>query len=195
MTNHKDPRQPLRHRIETERLELVPLGRFAAFRQSYKWNSDPEILRSIYFTSKPMRRWKWYRRFVKPIGKHKFAHAIVPKGSDRPIGMHTVYFQGGHRSVSLTVVIDDRAWWGRKVVEELRARIVDIVFEADLADRICSAVAARNMPSIFNYKKLGFSHVGTFHKSRYDPVTQELEDMVFFELLREDWASRRPAHV
>ena len=85
MAHHKDPDHALRKAIGTERFELVPLSRLAAFRLSYPWNADPELMRNLFHSSKPMRRWKWYKRVVKGIGKRKFAHAIVPKGETKPI--------------------------------------------------------------------------------------------------------------
>ena len=196
MAHHKDPDHALRKAISTERFELVPLNRLAAFRLSYPWNADPELMRNLFHSSKPMRRWKWYKRVVKGIGKRKFAHAIVPRGESKPIGMHMVSFQSGYRSAGFFVALHDRSWWGKKVVEEIRREVVDTIFRSGLADRICCQVSARNMPSVFNYRKLGFRHVGTFHKSQKDAGSGELSDVVFFELLREHWtpATEAGAH-
>ena len=52
-------------------------------------------------------------------------------------------------------------------------------------------VQARNAASVFNYKKLGFKHVGTLHQAQCDPVSGELFDMLVFELLRADWEKQR----
>ena len=87
-------------------------------------------------------------------GRTKFSHAIVPKEGGAAIGMHIVSLQK-YRSASLTVVVHDRHWWGKKVVAEVRGGIIDYVFRNNIVDRVCCTVNARNMPSVFNYKKLG----------------------------------------
>ena len=60
-------------------------------------------------------------------------------------------------------------------------------FRNQVIDRICCTVTARNTASVFNYKKLGFNHVGTLHQAQCDPVSGELFDTLIFELLRADW--------
>ena len=81
-------------------------------------------------------------------------------------------------------------WWGKGVVEEVRTRVIDHFFEHGPVDRFAAAVNARNLPSVFNYRKLGYRHVGTLHRVNADPVTGEVFDMVLFELFREDWDQR-----
>ena len=49
----------------------------------------------------------------------------------------------------------------------------------------------RNLPSIFNYRKFGFAHVGTLHRCRRDAATGEVNDMLFFEMFRDEWLARR----
>jgi RimJ/RimL family protein N-acetyltransferase len=182
---------PLLQPLETERFLLKPLGRLEAYRIGRgNWNHDPEILRNLLHSPKPLSPWRWLRKMVWVNGRTKFSHAIVPKETGQPIG---VTLQK-HRSAVLVVAVHDRNWWGEKVVAEVRKAIVDHAFEKEVVDRFCCMVQARNAASVFNYKKLGFKHVGTLHRAHCDPVSGELFDMLIFELLRDDWEKRRSAN-
>lgn len=185
---------PLLQRLETERFILRPLGRIEAYRIGYgNWNRDPEIMRNLIHSAKPLNAWQWLRRMVWVNGRTKFSHAVIPKKGGAPIGMHSVKLHK-HRSATLVVAIHDRAWWGEMAVAEIRRAVIDHAFEHKVVDRFCCSVIARNMPSVFNYKKLGFRHVGTLHRAQCDPVSNELFDTLIFELLREDWEKQRVVH-
>ena len=186
---------PLLDVLETERFSLRPLGKVAAFSIGYNnWNGDAEIMRNLIHSSVRLKPWRWLKRMVWANGRTKFSHAIVPKGGSTPVGMHIVTLQK-HRSAALTVVVHDRDWWGKKVVAEVRGRVIDHLFANNVVDRICCTVNARNMPSVFNYKKLGFAHAGTLHRVHCDPVSGEVFDTLIFELMRADWEThgRLPA--
>jgi RimJ/RimL family protein N-acetyltransferase len=182
-------------RLETERFILRPLSRIESYRIGHgNWNHDPEIMRNLIYSPKPLNPWRWLRKMVWVNGKSKFSHAIVPKEGGTPIGIHGMTLQK-YRSATLIVAIHDRAWWGKQVVAEVRKAVVDYAFEQQVIDRFCCTVAARNLPSVFNYKKLGFNHVGTLHQAQCDPVSGELFDTLVFELLRADWEKQRMRHA
>ena len=182
---------PMLQFLETERFILQPLGRIEAFRIGHRnWNRDPEIMRNLLHSAKPLNPWRWLKKMVWVNGKSKFSHAIVPKDGGVPIGIHGMTLQK-YRSATLIVAVHDREWWGRKVVSEVRTAVVDHAFENQVIDRLCCTVTARNTASVFNYKKLGFKHVGTLHQAQCDPTSGELFDTLIFELLRADWEKLR----
>ncbi len=76
-------------------------------------------------------------------------------------------------------------------IKQVEVSIIDHAFEKQAIDRVCCTVQARNTASVFNYKKLGFKHVGTLHQAQCDPVSGELFDTLIFELLRPDWEKQR----
>lgn len=182
---------PMLQPLETERFVLRPLGRLEAYRIGRSnWNHDPEIMRNLIYSPKPLNPLRWFKKMVWANGKSKFAHAIVPREGGAPIGVHGMTLQK-YRSALLIVAIHDRTWWGRNAVAEVRRAIVDHAFENKVVDRFCCTVQARNAASVFNYKKLGFKHVGTLHNAQCDPVSGELFDTLIFELLRADWEKQR----
>jgi len=173
--------------FETKRFELRPMSRWQAMRLTASWRKDPEILVAFFQSSKPRSLLRWLRGPLMPNNVDRFAYAILPRGSARPIGVEVVSL-AGYRSASFAVALNDRSWRGKGVVTEVRSKLIDHLF-ANGIERVFGIVAARNASSIFNYKRLGFSHAGTWHRHRVDPVTGEVFDMVNFELFREKWIS------
>ncbi len=181
---------PLRAVIESERFRLEPRGRLRAFRETYPWCRDSAFMSSYCGSGEPRSPWKWYREMVRPNNRSKFAHAIVPHGATSPIGYHFATIRP-YRTCFLAIGIYDRAWWGKGVVLEGRGRIVDHILANSDVERLQAQVMARNLPSVFNYRKLGFSHVGTLHRCRRDAVTGEVQDALIFEMFRDEWLARR----
>ncbi len=176
--------------IESERFRLEPRGRFRVFRDTYPWCRDSAFMSSYSGSGEHRSPWKWYREMIRPNNRTKFAHAIVPRGGTKPIGYHFSIIRP-YRTCFLAIGIQDRAWWGKGVVQEVRGRIVDHIFDHSDVERLQAQVVARNFPSVFNYRKFGFSHVGTLHRCRRDAVTGEVHDMLIFEMLRDEWLARR----
>lgn len=175
--------------IVTERFRLQPISRWRAFQISYAWTKDAELIRSYTGSAAPRSPWKWYREMVRPNNRTKFAHAIVPHGQKHPIGLHFIEMRP-YRSAYLAIAISDRDWWGKNAVQEVRASIIAHLFANAPVDRLCTYVRSRNFPSIFNNRKLGFSHVGTLHRAKQDPVSGEVHDFLIFELFRDEWEQR-----
>jgi len=183
-------RQALRERIESERFDLVPLNRWQAFRLTYPWTRDIEFVTSFTGSGATRSLRGWYREMIRANKRKRFIHAIVPRGGSVPIGIHTMSMYG-YRSCRLGIGIQDRSWWGKGVVQEVRARLIDHIFEHSDVERLHAEVVGRNLPSVFNYQKLGFAHVGTMHRSKSDPVTGQVHDMLIFEMFRDEWMRRK----
>lgn len=176
----------MRRPIESKRFRLLPLSRWQAFRLTYGWTKDSAFMSSYCGSGEHRSHWKWYREMIRPNNRTKFAHAIVPRGETKPIGVHFAAMRG-YRSCMLAVGIHDRNWWGKEVVQETRSRIIDHIFEHTDVERLYAHVTARNFPSIFNYRKLGFTQVGTLHRCRLDKATGEVRDELIFEMFRDQW--------
>ncbi|MEP2944078.1 MAG: GNAT family protein [Hyphomicrobiales bacterium] len=176
--------------FESERFRLVPLNKWQAFRLTHPWTSDSAFMSDYAGSGESVSRWRWYRRMLRPNNKNKFCHAIIPHGETKPIGVHNIVIHP-YKSCLLAVGIPDRDWWGKGVVHEVRGRVIEHVFEHSDVDRIYSQVNARNFPSIFNYRKHGFTYVGTMHRVKQDKVTGAIHDILIFEMFREEWMEKK----
>ncbi|PWW01720.1 RimJ/RimL family protein N-acetyltransferase [Hoeflea marina] len=172
--------------LETARFILRPLGYIEAFRLTASWRNDPEVLIALFQSLKPRSLRKWMRSPLLPRPKVRFAYAIIDRESGRSIGVHTVALSG-YRSAYFTVAVSDRDWWGKGAVLETRATLINHFIRHAGTERFFGMVHGRNLSSIFNYQRLGFSHVGSWHRHKQDPVSGEIFDVVLFELFREQW--------
>ncbi len=103
------------------------------------------------------------------------------------IGLHIVV-RRRDGSAYCHVAVHDRAWWGKGVVVEARARLLSHFF-ANGTDRFGASIDARNAPSIFNYRQLGFRVTGNAVTGMLDPLTGRGRPAVTLELRREDWSA------
>ena len=172
--------------LETDRFELKPLTFVSALRTTGPWRTDAEILTAFFHTPKPRSIRKWLRSGMLPNGRNRFVFAICPKATAEPIGAEIVTLTN-YRSAYSAVAIHDLGWRGKNVVLETRAALINhFMGKGDLV-RFFGIVEGRNLASIFNYKRLGFTHAGTWHRHIQNPGTGEIIDLVYFELMRNAW--------
>lgn len=176
----------LRRTFETERFVLKSLNIWEAFEVTRGWRKDPQILRALFQSTKPKNLFEWYISGPIPRSPRRFVYSITPKGDTKPIGANAFKFSG-YRSAFGAVAIHDRSWWGKDVVVEVRAELMNQFFRHTEVERFYGFVDASNISSIFSYRKLGFSHVGTWHRHKQDPSTGDIIDFVSFEMFRDQW--------
>ncbi len=174
--------------LETERFQLRRAGRLRTFLLTRSWRRDPELLEGLFLSPRSHSLADWWLRGPRPNGRTRFAHAIVVKSSGEVIGLHIVVCQR-NGSAYCHVAVHDRAWWGKGVVVETRARLLSHCF-AHGVERFVATIDARNAPSIFNYRQLGFKVVGNATTYDHDPLTGRGRPAVQLELRREDWLER-----
>lgn len=182
----KPANRQLAQRLETERYILEPLGIASAIRLMLPWRSDPEILMGVLHAPAPMSALEWIRRAPVPNNVDRFAFAIVPKSIGVPIGMHAVRMLAERRARN-TVAIANRDWWGAGVVLEVRARLMTHFFTHSDVERFVGSCNARNSASVFNYRRLGYDHVGTRLCAQRNPLTGAPIDVLDFEMEKERW--------
>ncbi len=176
--------------LTTERFSLESMTKLQAARATYAWSFDPEIMHPLGFSAGNWSPYRWFKSHKKFNNRNKFMLAIRPKGSRKLIGYERCYVSPNGIGF-LTVAIGDRSWWGRGVVLETRAAIIDFLFEDVGCQRIWGTPTARNFPSIYNYQALGFTYEGTLRRNAYDHGRQENVDSLMFAMLREEWLAQR----
>lgn len=180
------PNRTLAVPLETERFELRPVGIIGTFRLTDSWRTDPDMLGGVLYKANQSRL-QWLKTGPFPDNATRFNFAIVPKGTDTPIGLHSTKLFG-YRSARNMIGLSDRQWWGKGVTVEVRARLINHFFRLAGVERFCGSTSTRNTASIFNYRRLGFEHVGTSHRESVHPISGDVLDVMLFELFRETWA-------
>jgi len=187
----KPPDTRLQVTLETERFILRPVTKRELFGDPGGWRNNRRIYRDLYRRAAPLGLLDWLRVGPFPDGERRFTFAIVPKGSDRPVGYHLIRL-ATPTTARNTVGIHDEAWLGKDVAVEARAKLMNHFFRHGI-ERFASRCAARNLPSVFTYRKLGYAHVGTSPAERPDPETGKPVDMLLFEMRKDDWKRSRYA--
>ncbi|RYE09139.1 MAG: N-acetyltransferase [Hyphomicrobiales bacterium] len=181
----KRPNQLLAQRLETARFILTPLTVRSAFKLTAPWRNDAEILAALYLT-RSMNLLNWLHHGPMPNNVDRFTYAITPHGSATPIGIFTVRFRPC-RTASTGVALRDRDWWGKGVTVEVRRKLMNHFFRHGGVDRFIGQIYGRNPASVFNYQRLGFQHIGTWHRHVWDRASGAPVDLTMFEMQRENW--------
>lgn len=179
-------RAALSRELETDGFILRPLNYFEAFRFTAPMRKDVDVLAALFHSRKPQSLRKWMRSPLLPRRKVRFSYLVIAKATGKPIGIHMVGLSG-HKSAYFAVALHDRDWWGKGAVIETRTKLMNHFIRHADVERFFGMVDGRNLSSIFNYQRLGFTHTGSWHRHNRDPVTGEVSDVVMFELFREQW--------
>jgi RimJ/RimL family protein N-acetyltransferase len=94
-----------------------------------------------------------------------------------------------HRRANFNVVIGEKTWWGKGVVNEARAALLDEFFERRDIDKAVGTPLARNFPAIFNYKAQ--RHEGTLRGHCRSVAGDERLDQLQFGISKEERLQRR----
>lgn len=154
------------------------------------WLGDPEITATLNVAPRNMTRAQMVEYVRKFDNKASFHFGVFTREGNRLIGIYSVYCDFKDRLAQTNVVIGEKEFWGKKVVIETRAAIIDFLFDRMNMEKIWGRPIARNMPAIFNYKAQGFRCEGVLHKHLRDPSGKRI-DQIMFGLLRDEWRGRR----
>lgn len=179
-------RLPVAPPLETERFHLRPMTRRQISRASLPWTADPEVMAGFGLQAGGWTLKRWRRSFRRFDGRRRCCYGIFLKADGRLIGyhVHEVGEKSGH--ATLLVLIGDRDWWGRGAVIEVRSAVLDLLFHRQGIKRVSSNVRARNVASIFNYRRLGFRQEGVLREAAKEADGRPA-DLVLFALLAREW--------
>jgi RimJ/RimL family protein N-acetyltransferase len=154
------------------------------------WFQDPDVSRFIAQPLPTREKVITAMRASKRTGGYFFG--IFDKTDDRPIGYIEVTIFRRHKVAKTTTVIGDKAYWGNNYTLEARAGLLDFLFERTDVNKIASFIYARNLPSVFNNKALGYTCEGILRQAELG-ADGEFRDIMCFGLLREEWLAKKQA--
>lgn len=159
------------------------------------WLQDPELM--AFLNLAPQKddsrdqAIERLRRYVAGANNRNSFHlGVFPKGQQRQIGFFSLDMDFRNGTAQTRVVIGDKDYWGKHVVRETRAAIIDFVFRTTNFVKIWGMTSSRNIPSIYNYKAQGFQNEGVL-RSHIRTLDGGRFDVVMFGLLREEWEKRK----
>ncbi len=103
----------------------------------------------------------------------------------RHIGTHSFRYHPNHKLATVGVMIGDKSFWGKGVVLETRARILDWAFKDLQCNKVEAGCYSTNFPAIYNFKHQQWKMEGIRRSHRV--VDGIPIDMILFGMMEEDW--------
>ncbi len=178
-------------RIESERFTMRSVVPDDVDESYMSWVRDPELPGKIGLNVPPNPTVAQFKRYVQTFDNRNSYHlAIATKQSGVDIGYYWVNVELDNKTAMSHVVISNRDYWGKKVVQETRVALLDFLFFSLGMDKVLGRPLARNFSAIFNYQALGFTKEGVLRAQILEPGGKRV-DQVYFGLLREEWIARK----
>lgn len=156
------------------------------------WTQDEEIMYGVNSSPGRMTMTDLHRYVAKFNNRTSFHLGVFLKESGRLIGFYSIYWERRHNIAGTNVVIGDRDYWGKGVVLETRAAIIDFLFDRLKVAKVWGSPMARNIPSVFNYRAQGFKCEGVLRSHRVSPKGERL-DQFMFGLFPDEWKKVKEA--
>src|SRR5262245_10560698 len=177
--------------LRTKRFELRTATPNDACDTWLSWTRDPEVMGPLNAPVRQMSKYELASYIGSYDNVNRHLIVVLGKGSGVPIGFFMVELEAAHRLANFNVVIGDKSWWGKGVVNEARAALLDYFFEQRGIEKACGSPLARNFPAIFNYKAQHWRHEATFRGHRLSVTDGKRLDQFQFGLLRSEWRAAR----
>ena len=154
-----------------------------------EWFSDPEVMRFVDLPINMPREHveKFVSIFDNKIG---FCFGIFDRTDRTFVGFFHVHCDPRSRNARTAVVIGEKEYWGKGVVLETRAVLLDFLFGVLRLHKVWGAIYSRNLPSLFNYKAQGFKYEGLLREESQDREGG-WHDIYRFGMLRDEWIEIR----
>lgn len=182
-------------RLETERFIIRSLTPEDASQRWIGWAADPEVMEPVNSIPKTMTI-QQLQDYIKRFDQtNRFILGIFDKADRRHIGFYVVHKSAKQGTATFNVIIGDKDYWGKKVVLETRAVLLDYFFETQGIAKAIGMPHARNFPAVFNYKAQGWRLEGVLRGHCPASKGGGRLDQCQFGLLREEWREMRSAEA
>jgi RimJ/RimL family protein N-acetyltransferase len=180
--------------LKTKRFALRSLRPSDASQRWIGWLKDPEVMGPL---NAPIKAWtanELMAHVASADNNSRFLVGIFENSDDVQIGFYMVDVDDLHRRAAFNIVIGEKSWWGKGVVNETRAALLDEFFNNRGIEKVVGMPFARNFPAIFNYKAQGWRHEGTFLRHCISVAGGSRLDQFQFGLTKDEWLTLRGEH-
>jgi len=184
-----DPGRPID--LETARFRLRSLKPVDASERWLGWVKDPEVVHPANAPVRHMTR----QELAQYIGSHdnytRYLIGVFDKASGLHVGFFFIDVDRTHDTATFNVMIGEKSFWGKGVVNEARAALIDYFFDKLGMAKICGGPLSRNFPMVFNYKAQGWIYEGTLRGHFKSVVDGSRLDQLRFRFLPYEWRAVR----
>lgn len=156
------------------------------------WLADPQVMTPLGNPVKKARIADVHAFLRRFDNVNSFAVGIFDKSANNfLIGYFQISVDVAHGLATFNVIIGEKEYWGRGVVNEARAALLDEMFNRHKIEKVIGLPYANNHPAIFNYKAQGWTLEGVFRSHRRQQLDGKRVDQSQFAMLKRDWRSRK----
>ena len=157
------------------------------------WSDDKDIVTPLNIAQRRMTKDDLRRYVARFDNENNYLIGVFTKAMTLHIGFFVIDVNRLHASASFNLVIGDKSYWGKGVVNEARAALLDEFFDNRGIEKAYGTPLARNHPAVFNYKAQGWNLEG-IHVGQCRAVTDGSRlDQYHFGMLRTTWRQRKEA--
>lgn len=178
--------------LETERFILRSLTADDATDTYVSWWNDAEVQKGLNFPPRGWDRQRAIQHINQFDNRTGFHLGIFCKDTGRIIGFFAAFPNPNTKVARTNIVIGEKDYWGKRVVQEVRGRMLSFLFETLAMEKVKGEIHGRNYASIFNYKAMGFTHEGVL-RNEVPQFDGGRADIYLFGLLREEWEKQQQA--
>lgn len=177
--------------LKTRRFSLRSLKPADASQRWIGWLKDPEVMAPLNVPVRSRTAQELMAHVASADNSERYLIGIFDLATDVQIGFFMVDVDLFHRKATFNVVIGEKSWWGKGVVNEARAALLDEFFDHRGVEKAVGLPFARNFPAIFNYKAQGWRHEGTFRAQALAVAGGARLDQFQFGLVKDEWHKLR----
>ena len=173
--------------LQTKRFALRSLKPSDGSERWKNWLKDPDVMGPL---NMPVRTWtanELMAHIANADNNERYLIGIFDLASRMQIGFYMVDVDLLHQRATFNVVIGEKSWWGKTVINETRAALLDEFFDTRGIEKAAGMPFARNFPAVFNYKAQGWRHEGTMRGHCRSATDGSRLDQYQFGLIKHDW--------
>jgi [ribosomal protein S5]-alanine N-acetyltransferase len=155
------------------------------------WSGDPEVMGPLNVPANRMTKDQLARYIASHDNDRAYLVGVFTKAMAVQIGFFMIEMNRIHATANFNLVIGDKNYWGKGVVNEVRAALLDEFFERHGVEKAYGTPLARNFPAVFNYKAQGWKLEGVMRGQCKSVVGDARLDQYHFGMLRDEWRARK----
>lgn len=155
------------------------------------WSADPEVMGPLNVPARRMSKEEIARYVARFDNDTGFLVGVFARVMLLHVGFFMIEVNRIHATANFNLVIGDKQYWGKGVVNEVRAALLDEFFDRRGIEKAHGQPLARNFPAVFNYKAQGWRLEGVLKGHCKSLTGGERLDQYQFGMLREEWHARK----
>ncbi|MCE9520897.1 MAG: GNAT family N-acetyltransferase [Alphaproteobacteria bacterium] len=179
--------------LSTERFVVRSLTPADASDRWCNWSADPDVMGPLNVPANRMTKDQLARYIAGHDNDRLYLLGVFTKAMNQHIGFFMIELGKLHATAGFNLVIGDKHFWGKGVVNEVRAALLDEFFERRGVEKAYGTPLARNFPAVFNYKAQGWKLEGVMRGQCKSVVDGTRLDQYHFGMLRDEWRARKGA--